>query len=261
MSIHPLLRSVGLAICALATHASHAQHTGDISPAIVDGAIVTNRLGDDGQPVSARVFTVQLGDTGVPHFAADPGYDAPAGTFPSGMRLGWKATAPLRRWNGSDFVATDAQVRFSYLTASFTVASAPVTGFTLLVQSSGGIHRHLSMTLSGAGGAEPAAGAYLAEMQMFGTSPAIEGRTYWLLFNESLPSETFAPIEAETRARLEPAACFGDVDGSGEVDNGDVAFALLDYGPCAGCPADLDATGEVDFGDIALILLSTGPCP
>jgi len=55
-------------------------------------------------------------------------------------------------------------------------------------------------------------------------------------------------------------ACFGDIDGSGEVDNGDVAFTLLDYGPCPGCPSDLDGTGEVDFGDVALILLSTGPC-
>ena len=56
------------------------------------------------------------------------------------------------------------------------------------------------------------------------------------------------------------ASCFGDLDGSGEVDQGDVAFALLDYGPCPGCGGDLDGSGEVDFGDVALILLSTGPC-
>ena len=56
------------------------------------------------------------------------------------------------------------------------------------------------------------------------------------------------------------SACFGDIDGSGAVDNGDVAFALLDYGPCPGCPSDLDGSGEVDFGDVALILLSVGPC-
>ena len=55
-------------------------------------------------------------------------------------------------------------------------------------------------------------------------------------------------------------ACFGDIDLSGVVDNGDVAFALLDYGLCPGCGSDLDGSGEVDFGDIALILLSTGPC-
>jgi len=57
-----------------------------------------------------------------------------------------------------------------------------------------------------------------------------------------------------------PPVCFGDLDQSGSVDNGDIAFALLDYGPCAGCGSDLDASGEVDFGDVALILLSMGPC-
>ena len=56
------------------------------------------------------------------------------------------------------------------------------------------------------------------------------------------------------------SACFGDIDGSGVVDSGDIAFALLDFGPCSGCPSDLDGSGETDFGDIALILLSTGPC-
>jgi hypothetical protein len=55
-------------------------------------------------------------------------------------------------------------------------------------------------------------------------------------------------------------ACFGDIDGSGEVDLGDVAFVLLDYGPCGGCFSDLDGNLEVDFGDVALILLSIGPC-
>lgn len=56
------------------------------------------------------------------------------------------------------------------------------------------------------------------------------------------------------------AACFGDVDGSGTVDTGDVAVLLLDYGPCPGCSADLDGSAEVDFGDVALVLLSSGPC-
>jgi hypothetical protein len=54
------------------------------------------------------------------------------------------------------------------------------------------------------------------------------------------------------------AGKFGDLDGSGTVDNGDVALALLDFGPCPGCTSDVDGNGEVDFGDIALILLSFG---
>ena len=61
-------------------------------------------------------------------------------------------------------------------------------------------------------------------------------------------------------SKIEIGQCFGDLDLSGEVDPGDIAFALLDYGPCPGCPSDLDGTGDVDFGDIALILLSAGPC-
>jgi len=51
----------------------------------------------------------------------------------------------------------------------------------------------------------------------------------------------------------------GDMDLSGEIDFGDVALVLLDYGPCAGCPTDLDGTGEVDFGDVGLVLLNFGP--
>ena len=56
------------------------------------------------------------------------------------------------------------------------------------------------------------------------------------------------------------AACFGDLDGSGEVDSGDVGIVLLDCGPGDGCPSDLDGSGEVDSGDVGLVLLSSGPC-
>ena len=55
--------------------------------------------------------------------------------------------------------------------------------------------------------------------------------------------------------------CYGDLDGSGEVDAGDVSLCLLDTGVCGGCPTDLDGSGEVDAGDVSLVLLSTGACP
>jgi hypothetical protein len=54
--------------------------------------------------------------------------------------------------------------------------------------------------------------------------------------------------------------CFGDLDGSGEVDSSDVSLCLLDYGICEGCSTDLDGSGEVDSSDVSLVLLSTGPC-
>jgi len=55
-----------------------------------------------------------------------------------------------------------------------------------------------------------------------------------------------------------PACAAFDLDCNGVVDTGDVAIALLEFGPCAGCPSDVDGTGFVDFGDIALIMLDFG---
>jgi hypothetical protein len=255
------LHTIATLALLLLTAPLHAQHATDIAVTVSEGALQTNRYDENLQLAPARVFTGTFGDTGVPQFTADPGYEAASGTFTSGTRIGWRSVAPLLRWDGADFVATDAQVQFKYLTASFVVGTTPVTGFTVLVSSSGGLHRHLNMTLLGAGGAAPLAGAYLVPMQLYTTTPSMQSETYWLVLNESLPQLAFEAAVTEARARFEATPCFGDVDGSGEVDNGDVAFALLDYGPCTGCPSDLDGTGEVDFGDVALILLSTGPCP
>ncbi len=53
-----------------------------------------------------------------------------------------------------------------------------------------------------------------------------------------------------------PAA---DLDGSGCVDQGDIAMILLSFGEAA-VPADLDGSGLVDMGDVAFALLSFGEC-
>ena len=54
--------------------------------------------------------------------------------------------------------------------------------------------------------------------------------------------------------------CLGDLDGSREVDAGDVSITLLDFGACLGCAADLDNSGAVDSGDVSLVLLNSGAC-
>ncbi|MSR34468.1 MAG: hypothetical protein EXS12_06700 [Phycisphaerales bacterium] len=57
------------------------------------------------------------------------------------------------------------------------------------------------------------------------------------------------------------APCTGDLDGSGEVDAGDLSQILLSYGPCNWCEGeDLDFSGDVDAGDVGLMLLQMGPC-
>ena len=49
-----------------------------------------------------------------------------------------------------------------------------------------------------------------------------------------------------------------DIDASGQVDFGDVALVMLDFGRCDACATDLDWSGTVDFGDVALVMLSFG---
>ncbi len=55
--------------------------------------------------------------------------------------------------------------------------------------------------------------------------------------------------------------CPSDLDGSRNVDSGDVSLVLLDVGPCQDCATDLDGSGDVDSGDVSMVLLESGPCP
>ena len=57
-----------------------------------------------------------------------------------------------------------------------------------------------------------------------------------------------------------PDVCLADIDGSGEVEFGDLLAVLTAWGPCPGCPEDLNGTDEVDFGDLLEVLTAWGPC-
>ena len=95
--------------------------------------------------------------------------------------------------------------------------------------------------------------------QIYRCSPTgywVNGNRYFL----DAATRTDTPGADNTACPNVGPACFGDIDLSGVVDNGDIAFALLDFGACPGCQSDLDGSNETDFGDVALILLSTGPC-
>ena len=61
-------------------------------------------------------------------------------------------------------------------------------------------------------------------------------------------------------ANFSQIPCLYDLDGSQEIDTGDVGMVLLEIGFCEGCAADLDQSGEVDSGDVSVVLLNFGPC-
>lgn len=74
-----------------------------------------------------------------------------------------------------------------------------------------------------------------------------------------VPHNSASPAPAGCGGTTTP--CPEDLDGDGQVTSGDIAFMLLDFGPCAGCLSDLDGSGDVSNGDVALLLLGYGPCP
>lgn len=59
---------------------------------------------------------------------------------------------------------------------------------------------------------------------------------------------------------LTPPLCFGDADGSGAVDFGDITSVLANFGATGPAfrPGDADGNGVVDFGDITSVLASFG---
>ena len=182
-------------VAAILLHATAlAQHAGDIAVTRSGSTLFTNAYDTDLTLVPERLFVTTLGDTGVPRFTSNPGFEAAAGTFPSGTRLGWKAVEGLRRWNGSSFEpAIGMEMELKYLTAKFVVAQQPVTGFDLAVQSNGGIHRHLSLTLRDTTGTGPASGVYLLSMQLYATALSGSGETFWILLNDGTDAATSRP--------------------------------------------------------------------
>jgi len=79
---------------------------------------------------------------------------------------------------------------------------------------------------------------------------------------DTLNSESEITLTGDTTltANFSQIPCPYDLDGSREIDTGDVALVLLDSGTCQGCATDFDESGEVDSADVSLVLLNSGPC-
>ena len=79
---------------------------------------------------------------------------------------------------------------------------------------------------------------------------------------DTLNAESEITLTGDTTltANFSQSPCPYDLDGSREIDTGDVALVLLDSGTCQGCAADFDESGEVDSADVSLVLLNFGPC-
>jgi hypothetical protein len=258
------------ATLAAATFVSHAgaQHVGDIGLRVVAGAVETLEISASGYGEPRRVFGGAFGDTGTAWFTSNPGYDAAVAAFPVGSRLGIRFTGPILAWDGDSFEPTSPagalageRLRLSYLTLNATSGAGPVAGFDLAVQSDGGWHRHLSMTLLPAtGAAAPDAGVYLVPLQAYSTASGVAASAeYWLVLNGGDTPENYAAAFAAAEAAMNPPACAADLDGDGAVGGADLGLLLGNWGlPGVG---DLNGSGAVDGADLGALLGDWGACP
>lgn len=254
------LRPVAIAAMLLAaTSVASAQlHQGDIVLSVPKGAIETGVFApDSGEVVPDRVFGGTFGDSGFAGFTGNPGFDAVPGTFAPGTRVGFDAVAGLRRFVGDGLApAPDAQLVVSFLTLSRTIASEPVAGFDLAVQSSGGFHRHLSFTLQGTSSPLPPAGIYVIELEMYSTDSSVErSEPFFIAFDFGAgPLARQEAIDWIADHLLAPP-CPADLDGDAVVGGGDLAVLLAGWG---GPSPDLDGDGVVGGSDLAVLLSSWG---
>lgn len=249
------------ATLAMAAIASAQFHAGDIGLLVHEERIETGEFDpSSGELAPIRVFGGTFGDSGFPGFTANPGFDAPAGTFVSGTRVGFDAVAGLRRFTGEGLeIAGDAQLRVSFLTLSRTIGAVPVAGFDLAVQSNGGFHRHLNFTLEGVGEPLPPPGVYVVEFELYATDAAVERSEPFFIALDFEAGEAARQQAIDwIVANLLVPPCPGDLDGDGTIGGGDLAVLLAGWG---GSTPDLDGDGVVGGSDLAVLLSSWGePC-
>ncbi len=249
-----------------ASDAARAQHA-DIGVSIEGGALVTADVGAKGL-VAARVFPASFGDTGVPRFTSNPGFDAAVGTLTPGSRLGFNILSPLARFTGDGLepVAVE-RIGCAFLTLSATAGLEPTTGFDLAVQSNGGFHRHLSFSLFGEGGEPAASGVYAFELELYSTDGVTApSAPFWIAFNDGRDaSELDAALAWIEANALEGGGggdpCPADLDANGAVEAADLAVLLGAWGSTDAPAADLNGDALVDAADLAALLAAWGSCP
>ena len=240
--------------------AVYAQHVGDIVPVRNGAVIETHEYTTTGGTQARRIFLGNFADTGVDHFTSNPGYDSAAGNFATGTRLGMNALAGLKQWNGSEFVlATGLRMNIRYLTLQFDIRASAINGFDLQVQSNGGFHKHMNMTVAADTAELATTGAYLIEMELYSTgSTASRSEPFWIVFNDGLASADFDPAYEWAQANLIPIACPADLNGSGFVDSSDLGSMLSAFGTSE---FDIDHSGITDSADLGSLLGAFGECP
>ena len=169
-------------------HDDHG-HEGDIGVGVENGHIITGEI-HEGEVEEMRTFESEFGESGVPGYTDEPGWEALPGTFSPDVNVGWNALAGVSLWNGAGFDGSiDESITIDFGPYSFVVGSSAVDGFDLPVESDGAIHRHIGFTLNHPS-ASPQTGIYLVELELYATTGGPEhSEPFWIVFNNGASEE------------------------------------------------------------------------
>lgn len=194
-----------------------AQHA-DVRPGVAGGRLVTDGYIDDTQETlpGLRVFGYDFQEDPLdPYFAADPGFNALAGSgLPPGSQLLFRVPdaaafglpSNLGFWDGTDsdgtapgtqpsfgLPANAESLRLNLGSSNLAIGTAlgSLPGFTLQnVADNGSVHLHLGTFLERAGGAVPTDGIYLFSLALLSSDPQVaESAPLFFVFNNGLSEE------------------------------------------------------------------------
>jgi hypothetical protein len=248
---------IASATAACISSISLAQHV-DITITVEGGRLATTADLGAGL-VPQRVFSADFGALGVPDFTDEPGFLALPGTFTPGTRVGFNATAGLRRFTGTacEPVANE-RIEAAFLTLAAILGTEPSPGIDLAVQSDGGWHRHFNFTLFAEGGKLPADGIYVVELELYSTDGVTApSAPFWIVFNDERTELEHDAAIAWVEANLATNACTTDLDGNGETGSSDLTVLLSAW---ATPTADLNGDGNTDSADLTILLSAWGTC-
>lgn len=257
-------------LAALGAGASAQLHTGDIVLSTASGSIETGAgAPSQGAFVPGEVFPATL-PTSPPHFNSNPGFDCESGTFPPSSAVGFDLLSTLQRFEPSDGSyahASQARLRVSFSTlatiSSTDEQSPEVQGFSILADSSGVWHRHLTWWVqdaSGSAGVPVSSGAYAMVMRLWSGAGTIgDSEPFVMLFGIGASASLMEDAAEAASSLLPDDPIPGDANGDGVVDFSDLNAVLSQFGQMApDLLGDVDGDGDVDFSDLNVVLVNFG---
>lgn len=163
------------AFALVASGPALAQHQ-DVEVGVENSQIVIEN--GIAMPGGGHLFEAEFGELGEPFGTDDPGFELDDGLFNPGEILAYQAIGPLQYWDGLSWSSTVADAERIIATDVVGVESIwdingvtdPI-GFIDGADAGGGIHSHVEFEVDNSLGlGDPASGAYLIELALFGVA-------------------------------------------------------------------------------------------